>query len=186
MDGNAINDAPFNMNSGLVGNAPTQPWTSRYLPQTDAHLKMAKCLKSARQISSAWCMRRAGSLSSPPPNRVKTSPNLLPFFFLSGHLKFIKCGSMITFTRAAFDLLSLNYHKAVQEQNDPPPPLCRSNCILNFLGGRWGALIQLLGPDITEVILLSREGGALMRNNGRDAAAARRPYVGIYTLNNLS
>lgn len=44
---------------------------------------------------------------------------------------------MITFTRAAFDLLSLNYHKAVQEENAPPPhPLCRGNCILNFLGGR--------------------------------------------------
>lgn len=35
---------------------------------------------------------------------------------LCGHLKFIKCYSMITFTRTAFDLLSLNYHKAVQRR----------------------------------------------------------------------
>lgn len=46
---------------------------------------------------------------------------------------------MITFTRAAFDLLSLNYHKAVQEENEPhlsPLLLCAAViAFLIFLGG---------------------------------------------------
>lgn len=42
---------------------------------------------------------------------------------------------MITFTRAAFDLLSLNYHKAVQEENESPPqpPLLLCATVIAFL-----------------------------------------------------
>lgn len=79
---------PFNMNPGL--NAPTQPWTSRYLLQTDVHLKMARCLKSCCYISSvlyerSWFFFPSSVLRLPKPN------------LLSGHLKFRKCVWMITF-----------------------------------------------------------------------------------------
>lgn len=142
-------------------------------------------------LGVAYEKSRISFFSAPPPNRVKTPPNLLPFFFLSGHLKFIKCGSLITFTRAAFDLLSLNYHKAVQEENEPPPHthpplLCRSNCILNFFWGGGVRNTDTAARAWYHWSYIVVEGGALMRNDGGDAAAARRPYVGIYTLNNLS
>lgn len=55
---------------------------------------------------------------------------------LSGHLKFIKRGSMITFTHTAFDLLSLNYHKAVQRRTSLRLLLCATVIAFLILGGK--------------------------------------------------
>lgn len=54
---------------------------------------------------------------------------------LSGHLKFIKCGSVITFTHTAFDLLSLNYHKAVQMGTSLCLFFCAAVIAFLILGG---------------------------------------------------
>lgn len=88
----------------------TRSWMLQYLWQTDALMRTAECLKSLSKISS-----------------VQYDKNTFIYFFLSalklpkphllcGNLKFIKCYSMITFTYSVFDLLSPNYHKAVQRR----------------------------------------------------------------------
>ncbi len=75
-------------------------------------------------------MRRADFFFLLPSVLTLPKPHLL-----SGHLKFIKYDSMITFTHTAFDLLSLNYHKAAQRRTSHRLLFCATVIAFLILGG---------------------------------------------------
>lgn len=95
--------------------ALTGSWTSRYLLQTDVPVngKMFE-IPPLGFLCAIW-------------EEHFFSPSVLPLpkpHLLSGHLKFIKWDWMITLTHSAFDLLSLNYHKAAQRRTSLRLRLC--------------------------------------------------------------
>lgn len=150
----------FNMNTSLIPMLRPGRELPRIFSKQTSSLKWQNVWNPSPRFPLCH-MRRADFFLLLPSVLTLPKPHLL-----SGHLKFIKCDSMITFTHSAFDLLSLNYHKAAQRRtSQSPPPLCHCNCILNF--GRWGILIRRLRPDIAGVTLPWWDaGGALLRNNG--------------------
>lgn len=128
-DGNVITTL-FKHESRTHTGCPTQAWTlsvsslNRRPPKND---KMFE-IRPLDFLHAIW----DGQIFFSSSHRVETLKTLP---FLSGHLKFIKCGSLITFTHTAFDLLSLNYHKAVQRRPSLQLLLCATVIAFLILGG---------------------------------------------------
>lgn len=89
----------------------------------------------------------------------------------SAHLKFRKCVWMITFTHTAFDLLPLNYHKAVQKGASRCFLFCATVIAFLILGGEeyWYGSSGLISHMSYSVM----EGGGLIKNRGSDCPPQR-------------
>lgn len=133
---------------------------------------------SPRKLQNVWnpsarfllCKWEAQVFSSPPP--LPSALTLPKPHLLSGHLKFIKCDSMITFTHTVFDLLSLNYHKAVQRRTSHRLLFCATVIVFLIFGGEeyWYCSADLIseGLHCDE----RREGSGCAGNKRRRGPAA--------------
>lgn len=119
----------FNMNTSLIPMLrPSRELPSIFGKQTSRENGKMFEIPSAR---FPLCnMRGADFFLLPPSALTLPKPHLL-----SGHLKFINCDSMITFTHTAFDLLSLNYHNAALRRTSHRLLFCAAVIAFLILGG---------------------------------------------------